>query len=213
MNPINQLRAGKLALRLPQLFIGLAGFGFSVAIFIKAGLGAMSWDVLTLGLMKQFGLSYGLITIITSMIVLLLWIPLREMPGLGTIANAFLIGIFGDLSLRIIPDPTGLPLQIAYVVVGLILFGFFDALYIGAQFGSGPRDGLMTGLMRITGLSATVVRTALEVTVVVIGIAAGGEFGPGTIALSLLAGPCVGFFLPRVTVPLLPPAEPDAETR
>ncbi len=200
MTPLEQLRAGKLALRIPQLILGLVGFGFSVAVFIKAGLGAMSWDVLTLGLMNFLPFSYGVITVATSVIVLLLWIPLKEMPGLGTIANAVLVGISSDFTLRLLPDAHGLPMQLTYLLVGLVLFGFFDALYIGAQLGPGPRDGLMTGLMRVTGRPAGLIRTLIEVTVVGVGILAGGDFGLGTVFLAFAAGPVVGFFLPRVTV-------------
>lgn len=211
LNPIQQLRAGKLALRLPQLFIGLIGFGFSVALIIKAGLGAMSWDVLTLGLMNFIPLSYGTLTVITSIIVLLLWIPLKEMPGLATIANAFVVGIASEITLHIVPDPSSLLVQIVYLVLGILLFGFTDALYIGAQFGSGPRDGLMTGLMRITGRSAGLIRTIIEVSVVLVGILAGGNFGIGTILLAVTAGPLIGFFLPYVTVQL-DPRRPDSES-
>lgn len=209
LNPLQQLRAGKLWVRLPQLFIGLVGFGFSVAVIIKAGLGAMSWDVLTLGLMNHIPASYGTLTVITSILVLLLWIPLKEMPGLGTIANAFVVGISSDITLRLLPDPHTLLLQIIYLLVGVLLFAFTDALYIGAQFGSGPRDGLMTGLMRVTGRSAGLIRTVLEVSVVLLGILAGGDFGPGTIFLAFAAGPLIGFFLPRVAVKLDPYPRPN----
>ncbi|MDO4916958.1 MAG: hypothetical protein Q3974_05005 [Rothia sp. (in: high G+C Gram-positive bacteria)] len=204
LTPLQQFSAGKLALRLPQLFIGLIGFGVAVATIIQAGLGAMSWDVLTLGLMNHVPLSYGALTVITSILVLLLWIPLKEMPGLGTIANAFVVGISSDLTLKLLPEAHQLGTQIIYLAVGLLLFGFFDALYIGAQFGSGPRDGLMTGLVRVTGRPVWVIRTALEVSVVLIGILAGGDFGIGTILLAFTAGPLVGFFLPKVTVGLTP---------
>ena len=136
--------------------------------------------------------------------VLLLWIPLKEMPGLGTLANAVLVGISADISMRFIPEPGSMPLQWVYLAIAIVTFSFFDALYIGAQFGSGPRDGLMTGLMRVTGKSAGVIRTVLEVTVVIVGILLGGQFGPGTIILSLIVGPIIGFFLPKVTVRLEP---------
>ncbi len=204
LTPLQQLKAGKLAIRLPQLFIGLVGFGFSCALIIKSGLGAMSWDVLTLGLVEKTGLSYGVLTVIASFVVLLLWIPLKEMPGLGTLANAVLVGISADISMRFIPEPGSIPLQWVYLAIAIVTFSFFDALYIGAQFGSGPRDGLMTGLMRVTGKSAGVIRTVLEVTVVIVGILLGGQFGPGTIILSLIVGPIIGFFLPKVTVRLEP---------
>lgn len=204
ITPLQQLRAGKLALRLPMLLLGLIGFGFSCALIIRAGLGAMSWDVLTLGIMELTGASYGVITVATSFIVLLLWIPLKEMPGLGTLANAVIVGVVADISLRLIPEPGGALWQWVYLGAAILLFSFFDALYIGAQFGSGPRDGLMTGLMRLTGKPAGLVRTLIEVTVVLLGILLGGQFGPGTIILSLCIGPVVGFFLPKLTVPLKP---------
>lgn len=205
LTPVQQLRAGKLGLRLPMLITGLVGFGFSCALVLKSGLGALSWDVLTLGLMNITGASYGAITIITSFVVLLLWIPLKEMPGLGTLVNSILVGISADWALALIPTPEQPGVQWAYLIVGIFTFSFFDALYIGAQFGSGPRDGLMTGLMRITGQSAGIIRTALEVTVVLLGIAMGGQFGPGTIIVSLAIGPIIGFLLPRLTVPLVTP--------
>lgn len=132
ITPLQQLKAGKLAIRLPQLFIGLIGFGFSCALIIESGLGAMSWDVLTLGLVEKTGLSYGALTVITSFVVLLLWIPLKEMPGLGTIANAVLVGISADIALRFIPAPSNLAMQWAYVILAILAFSFFDALYIGS---------------------------------------------------------------------------------
>lgn len=132
ITPLQQLKVGKLTIRLPQLFIGLIGFGFSCALIIESGLGAMSWDVLTLGLVEKTGLSYGALTVITSFVVLLLWIPLKEMPGLGTIANAVLVGISADIALRFIPAPSNLPMQWAYVILAILAFSFFDALYIGS---------------------------------------------------------------------------------
>lgn len=179
LTPLQQLRAGKLALRLPMLVIGLIGFGASCALLIKAGLGALGWDVLTLGIMELTGASYGLITIITSFVVLLFWIPLKEMPGLGTLANAVLVGLSADVAMGFIPDPASTLMQWVYLGVGILLFSFFDALYLGAQFGSGPRDGLMTGLVRVTGRPVWLVRSVLEVSVVIAGIAMGGKFGIG----------------------------------
>lgn len=204
LTPLQQLRAGKLALRLPMLVIGLIGFGASCALLIKAGLGALGWDVLTLGIMELTGASYGLITIITSFVVLLFWIPLKEMPGLGTLANAVLVGLSADVAMGFIPDPSHILLQWAYLLVGILLFSFFDALYLGAQFGSGPRDGLMTGLVRVTGRPVWLVRSVLEVSVVIAGIAMGGKFGIGTLLIAFTIGPLIGWFLPMVTVRLTP---------
>lgn len=204
LTPLQQLRAGKLALRLPMLIIGLIGFGASCALLIKAGLGALGWDVLTLGIMELTGASYGLITIITSFVVLLFWIPLKEMPGLGTLANAVLVGLSADVAMGLIPDPSHTLLQWAYLLAGILLFSFFDALYLGAQFGSGPRDGLMTGLVRVTGRPVWLVRSVLEVSVVLAGIAMGGQFGIGTLLIAFTIGPLIGWFLHKVTVRLTP---------
>lgn len=204
LTPLQQLRAGKLALRLPMLVIGLIGFGASCALLIKAGLGALGWDVLTLGIMELTGASYGLITIITSFVVLLFWIPLKEMPGLGTLANAVLVGLSADVAMGLIPDPASTLMQWVYLGVGILLFSFFDALYLGAQFGSGPRDGLMTGLVRVTGRPVWLVRSVLEVSVVIAGIAMGGKFGIGTLLIAFTIGPLIGWFLPMVTVRLTP---------
>lgn len=193
-----------MPLRLTNLLVGLIGFGFSCAVIIKAGLGALSWDVLTLGLSQLTGASYGALTVMTSFIVLLLWVPLKEMPGLGTLANAVLVGLSADYALMVLPSPAQPLEQWLYLGAGIMAFSFFDALYIGAQFGSGPRDGLMTGLTRVTGKPVAIIRTALEVVVVLLGVAMGGQFGPGTIIVSLTVGPLIGFFLPRLTVPLTP---------
>lgn len=187
-----------------MLVIGLVGFGASCALLIKAGLGALGWDVLTLGIMEITGASYGLITIITSFVVLLFWIPLKEMPGLGTLANAVLVGLSADVAMGLIPDPSNTLLQWVYLLVGILLFSLFDALYLGAQFGSGPRDGLMTGLVRVTGRPVWLVRSVLEVSVVIAGIAMGGQFGIGTLLIAFTIGPLIGWFLPMVTVRLTP---------
>lgn len=187
-----------------MLVIGLIGFGASCALLIKAGLGALGWDVLTLGIMELTGASYGLITIITSFVVLLFWIPLKEMPGLGTLANAVLVGLSADVAMGLIPDPASTLMQWVYLGVGILLFSFFDALYLGAQFGSGPRDGLMTGLVRVTGRPVWLVRSVLEVSVVIAGIAMGGKFGIGTLLIAFTIGPLIGWFLPMVTVRLTP---------
>ncbi|MFC6352303.1 hypothetical protein ACFP6B_00120 [Rothia nasimurium] len=125
LGPLQQLRAGKLALRLPLLVLGLVGFGAACALLIKAGLGALGWDVLTLGLMELTGLSYGVLTIATSFVVLLFWLPLKEMPGLGTLANAVLVGLSADTAMDIIPDPAGVLTQWVYLAVGILAFSFF----------------------------------------------------------------------------------------
>src|SRR5690625_3942350 len=169
LSPLQQLRAGKLKRRLLQLFVGLSLFGVSMGFVIQAGLGVFPWDVLHYGLARHLPLSIGTIIIITGLLVLLAWIPLRQAPGVGTIANAIWIGVATDVTLLFLGPAEGLPLQIVYMLGGIALNGVATAMYIGSQLGPGPRDGLMTGLSRMTGRSIRLVRTALEVVVVAIG--------------------------------------------
>lgn len=186
--------------RLIQLVIGLAFFGIGVALLLKSRLGTGSWDVLTQGISHHLPLSFGTITIIMSCIVLLLWIPLRQKPGIGTVANGLLIGVFSDIGLRSIPDPSGIWMQILALAGGLLAVGIASGLYIGAGLGPGPRDGLMTGLHKRTGKPIWMVRTAIEVVVLVIGWLLGGIVGFGTIAVTLLIGPLCQIFLPMFTI-------------
>lgn len=203
LSPLEQLRAPYLLWRLVQLFVGLVGFGLACALVIEAGLGAMSWDVLTLGIQRMTGLSYAFVTVVSSFIVLGLWIPLRESPGVGTIANAIIVGVAADVGLRVLPDaPLGW-VQWAYLFSGILCFSFFDALYIGAQLGTGPRDGLMTGLTRFTGYPIGLIRLFIEVSVVLCGWLLGGSVGWGTLVTAVAVGPIIGFFLPYVTVDVL----------
>jgi len=206
LNPVAQLRAGRLPRRLVQLFFGLSLFGVSIALMIQARFGAMPWDVLHVGLSKSLPFSIGTIMVIVSFVVLLLWIPLRQMPGLGTVANAVWIGIATDVVLRWLPVASALPMQLGYVVAGIVLNGLATAMYIGSQLGPGPRDGLMTGLSRISGLSLRVARTSIEVVVVVAGWLLGGVVGFGTLAYALAVGPLTQYFLPHMIVrlPTLP---------
>ena len=206
LGPVAQLRAGRLPRRLAQLAFGLFLFGLSIALLIAANLGAMPWDVLHQGLARLLPLSLGTVMVLTGLAVLLLWVPLRERPGVGTLANAVLIGLFTDLWLALLPDPAALPgamaWRVGYVAVGIVLNGLATALYIGSQFGRGPRDGLMTGLARVTGRSLRLVRTGIEVAVVAAGYLLGGVLGWGTLAFALLIGPLVQAFLPHVVVEL-----------
>ncbi len=206
LSPLEQLKAGKLKRRLLQLFVGLSLFGVSMGFVIQAGLGVFPWDVLHYGLAQHLPLSIGTIIIITGLLVLLAWIPLRQAPGVGTIANAVWIGVATDVTLLFLAPAEGLPLQAVYMLGGIALNGVATAMYIGSQLGPGPRDGLMTGLSRITGRSIRLVRTALEVVVVAIGWSLGGVLGVGTILFALFIGPLTQFFLPYFTVRL-----PDAE--
>lgn len=202
MNPVEQLRAGRLPQRIAQLMAGLVLYGASMALFIRSTLGQMPWDVLHVGLSHHVPLTVGQITIVTSFIVLLLWIPLRQMPGLGTLANAVVIGLALDVALTLIAAPTSLPVRLGLMLAGLGLNGVATAMYIGSQLGPGPRDGLMTGLSRRTGRSIRLVRTTLEVIVVVLGWLLGGLVGLGTIVYALGIGPITQALLPYFIVEL-----------
>ena len=187
--------------RITQLLIGLAMYGISLAVFIRAGLGLDPWDVFHQGLSEKTGFSMGVVVIAVSFLVLLLWIPLRQMPGIGTIANAVLVGLFADLGLWLIPDVTHLGGQIAMLAGAVILNGIASACYIGACLGPGARDGLMTGLVRRTGWSVRLVRTGIEVVVLAVGFLLGGSVGVGTVVYALAIGPIVQVLLPKFMVP------------
>jgi uncharacterized membrane protein YczE len=202
LTPAQQLRAGRLPRRLTQLMVGLSLFGLSMAMLIRAGLGMLPWDVLHYGVASHVPLSFGAVVVLVSFAVLLLWIPLREMPGLGTIANALWIGVAADISLALLPSPTALAWQVAMMLGAIVLNGFSTALYIGAQLGPGTRDGLMTGLARRLPVSLRLIRTGIEVVVVLVGWLLGGVVGVGTVLFALAIGPLTQFFLPRVVVRL-----------
>ena len=209
LTPLEQLRAPRLPRRLVQLTLGLVLYGVSMAMMIEATLGLDPWDVLHAGLVEQTGLSFGTIVIVVGFGVLLLWIPLRQLPGLGTVANAVVIGVATDLALAMIIPPEGLALRLGMLLSGVVLNGVAGAAYIGSQLGPGPRDGLMTGLVRRTGLSVRLVRTSLEVIVLGIGWLLGGPIGLGTVVYALTIGPLVHTMLPWFTVDLGPgPVEP-----
>ena len=165
LGPIAQLRAGRLGRRLPQLYGGLVLYGLSIALMVRGHLGVAPWDVLHSGLATHFPITLGEALVIVSFAVLLLWIPLREMPGIGTISNAIVIGVAADVFLYVLDQPGALWLRGVFTVAGVAVCGLATAMYIGAQLGRGPRDGLMTGFARRTGLSLRLVRTALEVVV------------------------------------------------
>lgn len=202
LGPIAQLRAGRLPRRLVQLYAGLLLYGVSLAMLVRAGLGAAPWDVLHLGLTRHLPLTLGGALILTSVLVMLLWIPLREVPGLGTVSNAIVIGLAADATLAVLGPLEDLAVRSVVMVLAVLLNGVATAAYIGAQLGRGPRDGLMTGLHRRTGLSIRLVRTSLEVTVVVIGLLLGGTAGLGTLLYALAIGPVTQALLPRMVVPL-----------
>lgn len=207
LGPIAQLRAGRLPRRLVQLYLGLLLYGASLALLVRAGLGAAPWDVLHQGLARHLPMSLGQAIILVSLLVLLLWIPLREVPGLGTVSNALVIGLAADATLSLVGPLEDLAVRGVAMVAAVLLNGVATAAYIGAQLGRGPRDGLMTGLHRRTGLSIRLVRTALEVTVVVIGLLLGGTAGLGTVLYALAIGPVTQALLPTFVVALT--AEPS----
>src|SRR4051794_38186194 len=188
--------------RLLQLYAGLVLYGASMALQIRAGLGLDPWDVFHQGIANRAGLSFGTVVIVTGAIVLLAWIPLRQRPGFGTISNVFVIGIAVDAALALVPHAGSTPVAVAMLLAGVGLNGLAGGAYIGAGLGPGPRDGLMTGLVRRSGRSIRLVRTSIEVTVLVAGAALGGTVGIGTVVYALSIGPLVHAVLPRLTVPL-----------
>ena len=197
--------------RLVQLFTGLAMYGISLAMFIRAGLGLDPWDVFHQGVAGRTGLSIGAVVIAISFLVLLLWIPLRQRPGFGTLCNAVLVGLFADVGLALIPSFSHLGGQIALLGGAVLLNAIASACYIGARFGPGARDGLMTGLARRTGWSVRVSRTLIEVVVLAAGWLLGGSVGVGTVVYALAIGPLVQLLLPRFMVPAAIPAQVRAE--
>lgn len=206
LGPMAQLRAGRLLRRFSQLSVGLVLFGVSLALMVEATLGLAPWDILHMALTDYLPLTLGQIVVLLSFVVLLLWIPLREKPGIGTVANAIVVGLAADATLALVTGPDALWARIALVLSGVLLNAVGGALYIGSQFGRGPRDGLMTGLARRTGLSLRLVRTGIEVSVVVLGVmlggTVGGVVGVGTVLYAVAIGPLTQAMLPACTVEL-----------
>jgi uncharacterized membrane protein YczE len=198
--------------RLTQLYAGLLLYGASEALLVEAELGVVPWDVLHQGLARTVGLTIGLWAILVGVVVLLLWIPLRQRPGLGTVSNVLLVGLSLDATLAVLPDlPDALPVRVGLVVAGVVLNAFATAAYVGARLGPGPRDGLMTGIAA-RGRSLRVVRTAIELVVLLLGLALGGTVGLGTLAYALLIGPLVHLLLPRLDRPAeVSAADPDPD--
>ena len=176
-----------------RLVVGLYLFGLGIAFQIRAGIGLAPWDVFGRGLANITGMSFGLATVLASAMILLLWIPLRQMPGLGTVFNALLIGPFVDLSLKFVPDASswGIVSQVLWYLLGMSIIALGTGVYIGARLGPGPRDGLMTGSVKKFNKPVWIVRTVLEGGATLIGIALGGPVGIGTLMFVLGIGPLV----------------------
>lgn len=197
--------------RLVRLNLGLFLYGFTMAMLVESTLGLDPWDVFHEGVARHVPLSFGQVVIATGAVVLLLWIPLRQMPGIGTVLNVIVIGLAADFGLAVIAQPEDPWLRVALLVGGIVGNGFAGALYIGAGLGSGPRDGLWLGLVRRTGRSVRFWRTTIEVTVLALGFVLGGTVGVGTVLYALTIGPIVQVFLPWTTVK--PTGEVSAASR
>ncbi|MFC0504538.1 YczE/YyaS/YitT family protein [Micromonospora costi] len=187
--------------RLTQLYVGLAFYGISMALMIRSGLGLNPWDVFHQGLSERTGLSFGTVTIAVGAVVLLLWIPLRQRPGIGTVSNVVVIGLVVDATLALLPAGGPLWARIGLLVAGIVGNGAATGLYLGARLGPGPRDGLMTGFVaRRPQRSIRLVRTVIEVTVLALGFLLGGTVGIGTVAYALAIGPLAQLFVPLFAV-------------
>jgi hypothetical protein len=198
--------------RFMQLQIGLVLYGASLALMVRANLGLNPWSVFHQGLAELTGLSLGLVVNLVGALVLLIWIPLRQKPGIGTICNVVVIGTAADAILAVLPPVAGLPAQIGLLGAAIVLNGMATGAYIGAGLGPGPRDGLTTGGVRITGWEVRWVRMAIEGVVLVLGWLLGGAIGLGTVAYALLNGPLLQIFLPMFELrarPRLRPAQDD----
>jgi len=182
--------------RVAQLYIGLPLYGLSSGLLVRSRLGLDPWDVLHQGIARHTGIKIGTVVIIVGAVVLLGWIPLRQRPGLGTLSNLVLIGVAMNLSLTYLPSEAPLPARVAEMLGGIGLCGVATGMYIGAKFGPGPRDGLMTGLARRTGRSIRFTRTAIELTVLTSGWLLGGNVGIGTVLFAVLIGPLAQRLLP-----------------
>lgn len=185
--------------RLTALGGGLLLYGTSMALMIRSGLGLDPWDTLHQGLARLAGLSFGTITALVGLLVLVAWWPLRQRPGIGTAANVVVIGVAVDVALALLPQANRLVWQITAMVAGVVLNALATALYVGARFGPGPRDGLMTGLVARTGASIRLVRTGIEGGVLLTGVLLGGTVGAGTVLYAVAIGPLTQLFLRRTT--------------
>ncbi|MFU8946778.1 YczE/YyaS/YitT family protein [Mycetocola zhadangensis] len=197
--------------RIPQLFLGLFLYGIAIALIVRAAIGVAPWDVLTQGISLKTGWGFGVITIVIGAFLLLLWIPLRQKPGIGTVLNVLLVGPAADFGLWVIPADLDLWARILLFAAGLFVLALATGLYLGARFGAGPRDGLMTGIHERTGWPIWVGRTGIELTVLSIGWLLGGNVGIGTVLFAVLVGPLCGITIPWFRIPL--PSDAAADER
>ncbi|MGW1893470.1 membrane protein YczE [Streptomyces sp. NPDC002004] len=198
LTPLTYVRLGERpGRRLPQLVAGLALYGLSLAATVRASLGVSPWAVLNEGLEQHTPLSFGMVTAAVGVAVLVLWIPLRQRPTLGTVTNVVVVAYASDLGLALLPQHLDLAARLGLLVGGVLLNGLSVAVYVGARLGPGPRDGLMTGASAVTGRSIRAVRTLIEITVLALGWLLGGTVGGGTVLYALAVGPTTQFFLPR----------------
>ena len=193
-----------LGRRLVQLYAGLVLYGTSAALQVRAALGLDPWDVLHQGVSKHTGIAIGTVSILVGAVVLTLWWPLRQRPGLGTVSNVFLVGLSMDATMWLVPEAHTYAVRVPLLAGAIVLNGVATGLYISARFGPGPRDGLMTGLHRRTGRSIRLVRTCIEAAVLVTGFALGGSVGVGTVAYALAIGPLAQLFLRLFALPGAP---------
>ncbi|MFE3769478.1 YitT family protein [Streptomyces sp. NPDC059122] len=195
--PLTYVPLGRQPLRrLPQLLVGLALYGFSLAFMVRAAWGMNPWSVLYQGLERRTPLSFGTISALLGVLVLLLWIPLKQKPTFGTVANIVVLAYTSDLGISLIPPHPGIPARVGLLVGGILLNGFSVAVYVGARLGPGPRDGLMTGASASTGRSIRLVRTLIEISVLTAGWLLGGSVGVGTVLYALTVGSITQFLLP-----------------
>lgn len=193
------LRQPRMARRLINLYLGLVLFGVGIALMVRSNLGLSSWDVFHQGVAERTGLGLGTVVILSSVLVLALWIPLHQRPGLGTVSNVIVVGLAVDLTLALLAEPSELVLRIAFLIGGVLAIAVATGLYVGAGLGPGPRDGLMTGLAA-RGLSIRAARTSIELTVLAIGWLLGGTVGIGTLAFAVSIGPLVHVLLPKLSI-------------
>ena len=186
--------------RFTQLQLGLLLYGLSIALMVRSGLGMNPWGVFHQGLSEVTGISLGMVVNGVGALVLLVWIPLRQWPGIGTVSNVFVIGVAADAALWLLPPVEGLVLRSVFLIVAIVLNGVATGAYIGAGLGAGPRDGLTTGVVRLTGWEVRWVRMGIEAVVLAFGWMLGGAVGVGTILYTLSTGPLMQLFLPMFTL-------------